>query len=101
MSSNFYTVVRQQQNADVAHNLNSAIDALKRAIIGAARSGEKQVVLNNLIAGRSCHERAAVFNAANSIVAEGGFERIDRWVGEAGRCRNASNDLYAYILAWK
>ncbi len=33
MSSNFYTVVRQQQNADVAHNLNSAIDALKRAII--------------------------------------------------------------------
>ncbi len=101
MNSNFYTAVQQQQNADVASNLSSALDALKLAIVSAARNGKKRVVLNNLIAGLPCHERAAVFNAANSIVAGGGFERIDTWVGEAGRYRNYSNDLYAYILAWK
>ena len=101
MSSYFYTVVQKQQDADVESNLSSALDMLRGTILSAARRGEKQVVLNNLVAGLPSCERAAIFKAADRIVAEGGFTRRDSWVGESGKYRNASSDLYVYTLTWK
>ncbi len=101
MTSDFYAAVQQQQDADVESNLSSAIDTLRRHILSAARRGDKRVVLNNLLAGLSSHERSVIFDAAASIVAEGGFTRRDSWVGESGRYRNASGDLYVYTLTWK
>ena len=101
MTSDFYAAVQQQQNADVESNLSSAIDALRRHILSAARRGDKRVVLNNLVAGLPSCERAAIFKAADRIVAEGGFTRRDSWVGESGKYRNASSDLYVYTLTWK
>ncbi len=97
----FRSEVQQQQNEDVASNLNSVISELKRAIISAARRGEKQFVLNNMLAGKSVIERHMIFKAAEAIFAEGGFEQKNHYAGQAGRYRNASGDLYVYVIAWE
>lgn len=100
MTPDFYTTVQQQQNANAESMLNSHISMLKDAILRAARSGERQIVLNDFIAGATIPERRLIFRAAESIVAEGGFKQNNYYVGEAGRYRNASGDLYVYTITW-
>ncbi len=97
----FHSEVQQQQDVDVMPNLAAAIAELKCTIISAARRGEKRIVLNGMLAGASYSERAAVFDAAKSIADEGEFELEQHYVGEAGRHRNASGDLYIHVIKWE
>ncbi len=100
LGSELRAMVAKEQGTELDNGLTSAVGRLRNHILYAAKHGERRLVLNDLLAEMGVRERGTLFKAAQAIAADGSFKLRDHYVGNAGRYRNASGDLYVYTITW-